>query len=480
MPYVGAATIPLFGWAFIASSLEDTTLADACKDAETAVRDELDGDDLAWLGDYNSDSLRGYRVTATEDGHLVEGGVDWTDAAGARKRTTFEVRISEEQTPRVAFASELTVRPAPTPTPEPTRTPAATPEPAPEGSGIGDLIRVGSLDLTILNVERYDAGLYIDANVRLHIEAVNARGTDDAEYNLSAYFFKLVDSNGIAYEPYPLLCASSCPDQVGEVYLVRGGRVRGFVYFEIPAGSQLVEVIYEPLFSFNKARVSLASAMVQAATPTVTPSLAEEAPASGSSTAGARAALPDRTPTAVPGGCTAEAAAARITGSVARIRTFTGVGTAFYIGDSTWLTAAHVVAGETSVRLTNDAIDINATVAKTYLEYDLAVLVGAASVSAIHWGETPRSGAEALVIGYGRGQRTLVAGVTRGIVSERFVENGETFIRTDAPANPGNSGGPLLNICGQVIGIVQEKLVGASIEGVTYALSADSVRAILR
>ena len=96
------------------------------------------------------------------------------------------------------------------------------------------------------------------------------------------------------------------------------------------------------------------------------------------------------------------------------------------------------------------------------------------------WGETPRSGAEALVIGYGRGQRTLVAGVTRGIVSERFVENGETFIRTDAPANPGDSGGPLLNICGEVIGIVQEKLVDVAIEGVTYALSADSVRALLR
>ncbi len=163
-----------------------------------------------------------------------------------------------------------------------------------------------------------------------------------------------------------------------------------------------------------------------------------------------------------------------------RIRTLTGLGTAFYIGDSTWVTAAHVVAGETSVRLTNDAIDIHATVAKTYPEYDLAVLVGAANVSAISWGETPGSGAEALVIGYGRGQRTLVAGVTRGIVSERFVENGETYIRTDAPANPGNSGGPLLNVCGEVIGIVQEKLVGASIEGVTYALSADSVRALLR
>ena len=214
LPYVGAVTIPLFVWAFIASSLEDTTLADACRDAEAAVRQEIDGDDLDWVGDCNSDSLRGYRVAATQDGHLVKGGVDWTDAAGARKRTTFEVRVSEEQTPQVAFVSEVTVRAAPTPAPEPTTAPTATAEPEPDAPGIGDLITVGSLDLTILNVERYDAGLYIDANVRLHIEAVNARGDEDSEYNLNAYFFKLVDSSGIAYEPYPLLCASACPDQI--------------------------------------------------------------------------------------------------------------------------------------------------------------------------------------------------------------------------------------------------------------------------
>ena len=66
------------------------------------------------------------------------------------------------------------------------------------------------------------------------------------------------------------------------------------------------------------------------------------------------------------------------------------------------------------------------------------------------------------------------------MVSERFVENAQTYIRTDAPANAGNSGGPLLNTCGEVIGIVHEKLVGAAIEGVRYALSAERVRALMR
>ena len=58
-------------------------------------------------------------------------------------------------------------------------------------------------------------------------------------------------------------------------------------------------------------------------------------------------------------------------------------------------------------------------------------------------GRDTRSGAEALVLGYGAGQRTLTAGITRGIVSERYAENWLTFIRTDA-----SGGGPLLNLCG--------------------------------
>ena len=95
------------------------------------------------------------------------------------------------------------------------------------------------------------------------------------------------------------------------------------------------------------------------------------------------------------------------------------------------------------------------------------------------WGALPQLGAGALVIGYGAGQRTLTAGMTQGIVSERYTDSGQTYVRTDAPANPGNSGGPLLDQCGKVIGVVQSKVVDEAVEGVAYALAADSVRALL-
>ena len=185
------------------------------------------------------------------------------------------------------------------------------------------------------------------------------------------------------------------------------------------------------------------------------------------------------TPTPSATECSAETTAARVTGSIAMVLTSQGRGTAFYIGDSEWVTAEHVVTGETSVRLTNATMDVTATVTGVRADVDLAILAAGTSARAISWGETPRTGAEALVIGYGAGQRTLVAGMTEGIVSEGYAENGQTYIRTSAPANPGNSGGPLLDTCGNVIGVIQSKLVGEAVEGVAYAIAADSVRALL-
>ena len=188
---------------------------------------------------------------------------------------------------------------------------------------------------------------------------------------------------------------------------------------------------------------------------------------------------PAPTPPAAPRECSTEAVAGRVLGSIALVSTSRGSGTAFYIGDSEWITAEHVVTGETSVRLTNATLDVTARVVGVRADVDLAVLSAASGASALSWGTLPRLGAATLVVGYGVGQQSLTAGMTQGIVSEHYTEDGQTFIRTDAPANPGNSGGPLLDLCGEVTGVILSKLVGEAIEGVAYALAADSVQALL-
>ena len=157
-----------------------------------------------------------------------------------------------------------------------------------------------------------------------------------------------------------------------------------------------------------------------------------------------------------------------------------GYGTAFYIGGSEWVTAEHVVTGATSVRLTNATLDLTARVVGVRADVDLAVLsADPGSLTALTWGQLPNTGAAALVLGYGAGQQSLTSGMTQGIVSERFDASGQNYLRTDAPANPGNSGGPLLNLCGEVTGVIQWKLVDEAVEGVAFALAADSVQALL-
>jgi S1-C subfamily serine protease len=77
------------------------------------------------------------------------------------------------------------------------------------------------------------------------------------------------------------------------------------------------------------------------------------------------------------------------------------------------------------------------------------------------------------------------ASLTRGVVSNpraRFINaNSERhdFIQTDAPVNPGNSGGPLLNREGAVVGIVTQVVTstrdGQFVQGVGFALPSDRV-----
>lgn len=81
-------------------------------------------------------------------------------------------------------------------------------------------------------------------------------------------------------------------------------------------------------------------------------------------------------------------------------------------------------------------------------------------------------------LGYGQS-------VTGGYVSalNREIELGDgstgTFIQTDAAINHGNSGGALLNIRGEVIGINSNKISGTSIEGMGYAIPITAAEPII-
>ena len=52
-------------------------------------------------------------------------------------------------------------------------------------------------------------------------------------------------------------------------------------------------------------------------------------------------------------------------------------------------------------------------------------------------------------------------------------------IQTDAAVNPGNSGGALVNVYGQVVGIVSSKIVSEAYEGLSFAIPIDSAQSVI-
>ena len=131
--------------------------------------------------------------------------------------------------------------------------------------------------------------------------------------------------------------------------------------------------------------------------------------------------------------------------------------------DGAILTARHVVAGASQIEVTfADGTEAMATVASEDAENDIAVLEADRApeviVPAVLGGSGLRVGDETFAVGHPLG---LVGSLTAGVISglERAIPigNGQTLrglIQFDAAVNRGNSGGPLLNRDGQVIGIV--------------------------
>lgn len=81
-------------------------------------------------------------------------------------------------------------------------------------------------------------------------------------------------------------------------------------------------------------------------------------------------------------------------------------------------------------------------------------------------------------LGYGQ---SVTNGIISGLNRELEMEDGTTgtFIQTNAAVNPGNSGGALFNINGEVIGIVSSKIGGSAIEGMGYAIPISSASPII-
>ncbi len=144
----------------------------------------------------------------------------------------------------------------------------------------------------------------------------------------------------------------------------------------------------------------------------------------------------------------------------------TGVGAGVVVNDQGHiLTALHVVSGADQIEVSfADGTRVGAAMLSVEPEHDIAVLQpsqppGLIVPAVLGNANAMRIGDEAFVVGNPLGlsgsmSAGIISGFDRSIPLNDSGDLLEGLIQFDAAANPGNSGGPLLNRYGQVVGIV--------------------------
>lgn len=167
-----------------------------------------------------------------------------------------------------------------------------------------------------------------------------------------------------------------------------------------------------------------------------------------------------------------------------------GLGSGVLIRENIILTASHVVANADKIMVQfYDGESVPATTTRISRNADVALITlsrppADPQIAVIGNSDEVRIGDEVFVVGAPLG---LPYSLSRGVISGRHAErmlanDGKSleFFQTDASINTGNSGGPMFNYRGEVIGIVSSILTrSGGFEGIGFAATSNVARELL-
>jgi serine protease Do len=179
--------------------------------------------------------------------------------------------------------------------------------------------------------------------------------------------------------------------------------------------------------------------------------------------------------------------------AVVMVRTPTGLGSGFIIHpDGYVVTNDHVIAGERKISITQfrqtktELTKVNfqnVRIVASSPENDLALLKiedslqGLLPTVPLGDSDEVKQGQRVFAVGSPLG---LERSVSEGIVSLRNrLISGRLHVQTTAEISPGNSGGPLFNYRGEVVGVNNMKVVAAGAEGLGFSIPVATVKTFL-
>jgi len=178
-------------------------------------------------------------------------------------------------------------------------------------------------------------------------------------------------------------------------------------------------------------------------------------------------------------------------GTAASSQTRIATGTGFFVTQQGHiLTNAHVIDRCKSLMVARTGeVPATVSVVNSDKQNDLAVLMAASpppAIAALRTGRPVRQGEPVIAFGFPyAGSLSSGGSVTTGSISALSGLRDDTrYLQISAPVQPGNSGGPLLDSTGAVIGVVSSGLraanpTAAQPQNVNFAVKADVVRTFL-
>lgn len=152
------------------------------------------------------------------------------------------------------------------------------------------------------------------------------------------------------------------------------------------------------------------------------------------------------------------------------------------------VTNAHVI-GNSRVYLINIVFNSGDKYQAKVVGYDtwtdLAVLkIDAKDLKAVTFGDSDliEIGDDVIAVGSPGGEKfknSLTKGIVSAVDRELTINKYVRYIQSDAAISPGNSGGPLCNIYGQVIGITTAKTIATNFENMSFSIPSTTVEEII-